>query len=91
VWEDTGGRKETSTMTCVCVGGGGFCRKIMGKMFGPQKGRKQAKYAGGSKWEVSMTDSRSAILPVQVVGMELHLDQPTVFTTVHHQTKSTDR
>jgi hypothetical protein len=27
----------------------------------------------GSKWEVSMTDSRSAIVPVQVVGMEIEL------------------
>jgi len=44
-----------------------------------------------SKWEVSVTDSRSAILRVQVVGTELRLDQPAAFTTVRHQTKSTDR
>lgn len=72
----------------------------MGQMFGPQKGRKHPKHAGErgavhafyeSKWEVSISDSRSAILPVQVVGMELHLDQLAVFTTVCHQNISTDR
>jgi hypothetical protein len=55
----------------------------MGKIFGPKRVVSMLKMLGergdahafcGSKWQVSMTDSRSAILPVQVVGMELYLD-----------------
>ena len=69
-------------------------------MFGPQRavsmlnvlGERGAVYAFcRSDWEVAMIDSISAILPVHVLEMELHLNQPAMFTTVHHQIKSTDR
>lgn len=69
-------------------------------MLGPQRavsvlnmlGERGAVYAlCGSDWEVAMIDSISAILPVHVLGMALNLNQPAMFTTVHHQTKSTDR
>ena len=77
---------------CVCVLGGGGClvpKRAVSML--NMLGERGAVHAFcGSKWEVSMTDSRSAILPVQV-GMEFHLDQPAVFTTVCHQTKCTDR